>query len=96
MPTIKDYDENLKRIEHEIEQNKKSKLGLKEKILDIQDDIQDLKEEGADRKEIRKIRISLDKFHKQLDANSQNYYWLRSQKKTCELSISHLKKQEGI
>jgi len=95
MATIKDYEENLKRIEHEIEQNAKNKKGMKEKIQDMLDEIQDLKDDGAERSEIRAAKNNLDKMHKQQDAISSSYYWLREQKRTCENSIAHLK-QQGI
>ena len=92
-PTIEAYEANLKNIEKEIEANLKMKESYKNQIQDAEDDIQDLKDDGADRKEIRAARKNLDKIYKLKDANSQKYYWLRSEKQNCERSIAFLKKQ---
>ena len=91
MATIKDYEENIKRIDHEIMQNDKNKKGMQEKIEDMLDEIEELKSEGAERKEIRAMKNNLDKLYKQKDSISSKYYWLRNQKKVCEESIQHIK-----
>ena len=96
MASIKDYEQNLERINHELEQNTKVKLALREKIQDMADEIQEMKEENADKKDIGEAKRNLDKMHKQKDQVSSNYYWLLNQKKICEESIAFLKKKEGI